>query len=157
MKLSADQIDTKAVAGKTSDGRPVVYVLTKGGLHAFFCKNKEGQLVSIGAAPHRAIARFLAGKKETVDWNDDFAKSESLSKSEDDQFQKLRNLMFVPTFDDPIGPPDVLLVYDIQNSRFEIVKSEDFDRKEYNDTCLVRSCALNRPPVPIFDFVCDDE
>jgi hypothetical protein len=153
MKIAADQIESKAIAGKTDDGRPIVYILTKGGLHAFFCKDKEGHIASIGAAPHKAIARFLAGKKETIKWDSGFEKSEdSLSKSESDQFEKLRTLMFMKSFEQPVGPEDVLVVYDIKNSKFNIMKSEDFNKKEYNDSCLIRSCALNKPPVPIFDY-----
>ena len=103
MKISADQIEDKGIAGKTEDGRPVVYILTKGGLHAFFVKTAEG-IASIGAAPHLAIARFLAGKKEKINWEEGFEKSENLAKSEALQFQKLRKMMFMPSFDKAVGP-----------------------------------------------------
>lgn len=81
MKIDKDQMAETFIAGKTSDGRNVVYVATHGGLHAFFCKDKEGNISAIGAAPHRAISRFLAEKKEPgIKWNEEFNKSENLQK-----------------------------------------------------------------------------
>lgn len=81
MKIDKDQIAETFIAGKTKDGKNIVYVATHGGLHAFFCKDEDGNVSSIGAAPHKAIARFLAEKKEPgIKWNEDFNKSEDLQK-----------------------------------------------------------------------------
>ena len=154
MKISADQIEDKGIAGKTEDGRPVVYILTKGGLHAFFVKTAEG-IASIGAAPHLAIARFLAGKKEKINWEEGFEKSENLAKSEALQFQKLRKMMFMPSFDKAVGPEDLLMVYDLQRSRIDVLKTEDFAYSDYPKSCLVRSCALTEPPVLIEEYAND--
>jgi len=151
MKISADQIEDKAIAGKTEDGRPVVYILTKGGLHAFFVKTPEG-IASIGAAPHLAIARFLAGKKEKINWEDNFQKSESLAKSQDDHFQKLRKMMFMPSFDKPVGPEDIVMVYSLDTARIEVMKSQDFVPSEYSKGTLVRSCALTEPAALIEEY-----
>ena len=94
MKIEQGHIDKREIAGKTEDGRNIVYISTKGGLHSFFCKNKDGEIVSIGAAPHAAIAKFLASKKEPgIQWNEEFSKSESLQKSET-TFDTLRKFMF---------------------------------------------------------------
>jgi hypothetical protein len=151
MRISADQIEDKGIAGKTEDGRPVVYILTKGGLHAFFVKTAEG-IASIGAAPHLAIAKFLAGKKEKINWEEDFTKSEGLAKSEVDQFQKLRKMMFMPSFDKAVGPEDLLMVYNFERMQIDVLKTEDFAESDYAKSCLVRSCALTEPPVLIEEY-----
>src|ERR1051326_2469549 len=96
MKLSADQIEKKTIAGTTKEGNPVVYIATKGGLYAFFTKDEEGNIASIGAAPQRAIAKFLASKKKDIAWKDDFHKSEDLAKSEGELFQRMRSALFTP-------------------------------------------------------------
>lgn len=145
MKIDADQIEKKSIAGQTKDGRNVVYIKTLGGLHIFFCKNQEGKIESIGAAPHRAIAKYLSSKKEDIAWKDDFHKSEDLAKSEIEQFERLRNLVFFPASKDAVGPSDILLVYDTATSKIDIIKSEDFIRTDYDEYCLVRDCSLQHP------------
>lgn len=133
MKITADQIDIKTVAGKTKDGRPVVYIATKGGLHSFFCKDEDDQIVSIGAAPHRAIAKFLAGKKEQIEWDKDFEeKTSNLKKSEEDLFEKLRHVMFmehVRLGDESPKRSDTYLVYNVPRQIIEVMKSEDLENE----------------------------
>jgi len=34
MKINENQVETKLFAGKSGDGSPLVYLVTKGGLHA---------------------------------------------------------------------------------------------------------------------------
>jgi hypothetical protein len=154
MKLTADQIDSKAIAGKTEDGRPVVYVCTRGGLHAFFCKDEDGNTCSIGAAPHKAIAQFLANKKEKIKWEDDFKKSEEdLAKSEADLFMKLRKLMFMPSLTKGELPnaDQNFIVYDTNKSTIEVVNAEDLEDDihagKVDRYALIRDMALSNPPV----------
>ena len=45
------------------DGKPVVELMTSGGLY-MVVTNKAGALDILGTGPHRAVARFLAKKKE---------------------------------------------------------------------------------------------
>src|ERR1700676_1158015 len=98
MKISSDQIDTKSLAGKTGDGDPIVYIASKGGLHAFFYKNKDGNIESLAAAPHKAIAQWMAEQKDPkISWDSDFGKSEDkIAKYERKQFLRMRSLMFSP-------------------------------------------------------------
>jgi hypothetical protein len=151
MKLTADQIDSKAIAGKTTDGRAVVYVSTKGGLHAFFCKDEAGNTCSIGAAPHRAIAQFLAGKKENITWESDFKKAETnLAKSEEAFFQKLRKVMFCPPV--MLGAVDPSLsesfaLYDVAKQTIEVVSKaeleDDIKHGKVDRFALVRDLSLS--------------
>lgn len=146
MKISADQIEHKAIAGKTKDGHPVVYIATKGGLHAFFTKDEDGSISSIGAAPHRAIAKFLAGKKADIEWKEDFHKSEDLEKSEQVLFDRLRKAVF----SQHAGGSEqtgVFMVYDLQKKTIEIMKKtelqEEIKSGQVSKYALVRDTSLN--------------
>jgi hypothetical protein len=151
MKITADQIDSKAIAGKTEDGRAVVYVSTKGGLHAFFCKDESGNTCSIGAAPHRAIAQFLAGKKENITWESDFKKSETnLAKSEEALFHKLRKIMFMaPVVLGSVDPQmsDTFALYDVAKHTIEVISKaeleEDIKHGKVDRFALVRDLSLS--------------
>lgn len=125
MKIEAGHIDKKEVAGKTGDGRNVVYVSTMGGLHTFFCKDEKGDIVSIGAAPHKAIAKFLALKKEpSIKWNEEFSKSESLEKSET-TFSQLRKFMFSDLSLQKSEMSDTYLVYDVRKEEISAMKKNE--------------------------------
>lgn len=69
-------------AGVTSSGSPVIYVLSKGGLHMFLTKN-GGRVEALAAAPHIGIARFFAEKKAGgIEWSPEYMmKSEELNKA----------------------------------------------------------------------------
>lgn len=69
-------------AGVTSSGSPVIYVLSKGGLHMFLTKN-GGRVEALAAAPHIGIARFFAEKKAGgIDWSPNYImKSDQLNKA----------------------------------------------------------------------------
>jgi hypothetical protein len=61
--IESHHIEEKSVVGKnTRNGTPVVYIKTHGGLHCFFA-NMDGVIRCVGAAPHKAIAKFLAEKR----------------------------------------------------------------------------------------------
>lgn len=146
MKISADQIEKKAIAGKTKSGNPVVYIATKGGLHAFFTKDEEGNVASIGAAPHRAIAKFLAGKKHEIEWKDDFHKSEELEKSEEALFQGMRTAVFAP----PQGGTEltgVMIVYDTKKKTIEVMNKSELKEEIKHGTvsgfAFCRDSSLN--------------
>jgi hypothetical protein len=157
MKISNDQIDKKSIAGKTKDGRAVVYIATKGGLHAFFCKDKEeGHIASIGAAPHKAIAKFLASKKEDIEWNKDFDKESSeLNKSEAKLFSKLRKAMFVPSLTSSSSQTGVFLVYDTVNLNISLMSKAEIDEDIKNGYLskylLIRDTSLTSPATPLVD------
>lgn len=157
MKISADQIDKKAIAGQTKDGKPIVYIATRGGLHAFFMKDEDGSISAIGAAPHRAIAKFLAGKKADIEWKEDFHKSEELEKSEEVLFQRLRSAIFSGTTgtDDKSG---IFMVYDVDNKTIEIMKKEVLEEEikegKISKFALVRDTSLSSRVA--FAKDCDD-
>lgn len=136
MKIPPDEIDIKEVAGKTKDGRPVVYIATKGGLHAFFSKDEDGKVAAIGAAPMKAVAKFLAGKKEDVRWNEEFSKSEDLSKSEKGLFDDLRKMMFLPSLPEA-ERSDVYLVYDTSAVTISMIAKSELEEE-------IRTNKINR-------------
>jgi hypothetical protein len=61
MTLNANEVEYKKKIG-TLDGKPVIEVGLKGGLHLVFAAN-GGKFETLGAGPHRAVARFIAQKK----------------------------------------------------------------------------------------------
>lgn len=87
MDLSPQHIAYKKNVG-TMDGNPVMELATTGGLHLIVGVNpKTGKFETLGAGPHRAIARHIAKKraKSKIEWNE-LAKSEDFSP---DTFQDL--------------------------------------------------------------------
>ena len=152
MKINDNQIETKAFAGKAGDGSPLVYLVTKGGLHAIFKKNKDGAIESIAAAPHRGIAQWMAEEKDKeIKWDSDFlSKSdEELVATEQELFDKLRNVFFLPERLGKSTKTDVYMVYDTGNVTIQLTKKEDL-KEELElgltyDYWLVRNFALNEP------------
>lgn len=149
MKISEDQVEHRQIAGHTKAGSPVVYVKTKGGLHAFFSKS-DGEIESMGAAPHRAIAMWLAEKKsEGLKWNEDF-KEGKLKKSETVRFQELRNAFFA--FERPAlaKSEQQYLVYDALAKSFEILTADEL-RRDLNEgkrhNSLIRPTDFSEPVV----------
>lgn len=60
--VTAQHIGSKKRIG-TLDGRPVVELCTTGGLY-MVVTNKNGAVETLGTGPHRAVARYLAKKRE---------------------------------------------------------------------------------------------
>lgn len=60
--ITANHIATKKRIG-TCEGKPVVELMTSGGLY-MVVMNKNGELDTLGTGPHRAVARFIAKKRE---------------------------------------------------------------------------------------------
>ena len=79
--ITKDQIKlSDGHAGVTASGSPVIYILSKGGLHMFLTKNGE-QVEALAAAPHIGIARFFAEKKAGgINWAPDYIMKSDLEK-----------------------------------------------------------------------------
>lgn len=61
MDLRPEEIEYKKRVG-TLAGAPVIEVGLKGGLHLLFT-SRGGKFETLGAGPHRAVARHIAKKK----------------------------------------------------------------------------------------------
>lgn len=129
LNLDAKEVDEKIEAGKTKDGRPVVYIYTKGGLHAFFTrKKKTSDIEPIGIGSHKAVAKWMAEKKEDIKWKGDFAKTEdcpSLIKSTDNKKRLNRLLNNPKVFKDSTDKSDTLIVKDWRSKEIILIKKED--------------------------------
>lgn len=79
--ITKDQIKlSDGHAGVTASGSPVIYILSKGGLHMFLTKNGQ-QIEALAAAPHIGIARFFAEKKAGgINWAPDYIMKSELAK-----------------------------------------------------------------------------
>jgi hypothetical protein len=62
MQISEKHIASKKRIG-TLDGKPVVEVVTSGGLFMVVYQ-KSGTVETLGTGPHRAVARYIAKKRE---------------------------------------------------------------------------------------------
>lgn len=154
MKIDESMIMSKKVVGARSGNRPVVMIVTHGGLYAFFCKNSKNEVETLGMAPHKAIASWMAEKQaRDIEWKDDFSKSEdnmsSLKKSRNDDYLKLREIIFSNTLLKSEMNSDQYLVYDTRNitigvfSKTEIlgmIKSRDVHPESF-----VRNINLSEP------------
>jgi hypothetical protein len=71
MNLDAKQIDGKPRrVGTRGDGDPVLELRTKGGLN-LIVGSRGGRFETLGAGPHRAVARHIAEKHDkSIKWND---------------------------------------------------------------------------------------
>lgn len=156
MKIPPEEIEIKKLAGTSGDGDPVLYVLSKGGLHAFFTKTKD-EVKSLGAAPHRAIATWLAEQHDPkIKWNEEFmAKGEDfvddLQKSEANKFMQLRKALFAPVPDlpEPRYDYDAYLVYGVREKTFSISSAEEvregIEKGEIRRYDMVRHASLMWP------------
>jgi hypothetical protein len=154
MKIEENQIAQKEIVGKTGDGEPVVMILTHGGLYAFFSK-KDKTIESLGMAPHRAIAAWMAEKKDpSIKWKDGFLKSETnkleeLKKSQESQFQRFRKILFSPVLLVKNEPNVNYLIYDTDNVTIGIMHKDDIKAGikagEIGGLCMVRNLNLNEP------------
>lgn len=69
MDIAADQISSKKRVGKIGTS-PVLELATSGGLHLIVCA-RNGKAEVLGTGPHRAVARFIAKKRESkIEWTD---------------------------------------------------------------------------------------
>lgn len=154
MKIDEKSILSKEIVGLTSEGNPVLLVVTHGGLYAFFTK-KEDKIETLSMAPQVAIGAWMAEKKETIKWNDGFLKSEkyqynNLIKSEGEMFKKLRKAMMSPTLNlNCVKEEGYYYIYDTSTFDIGIMHKEDIkwglQKKEISDLCLVRNLTLAEP------------
>ncbi len=70
MQINEAEIEYKKRVGKWG-ASPVIEVGLKGGLHLIFAA-KGGKFETLGAGPHRAVARHIAKKKsdDKIEWTD---------------------------------------------------------------------------------------
>ncbi len=70
MILKPEEVEYKKKVGLLGQA-PVIEVGLRGGLHLIFAA-KGGKFETLGAGPHRAVARYIAGKKTEgkVEWTD---------------------------------------------------------------------------------------
>ena len=74
MDIETKHIQSKKEIG-TLKGKPVIELVTTGGLHLIIAA-KNGKFETLGTGPHRAIARYIAKKKESEIEFNEMAKSE---------------------------------------------------------------------------------
>lgn len=130
MKLDKEHIAKKCTIGKTGDGRPIVYVLTHGGLHACFSKGASGEVETIAAAPHKGIMRYLAEQKDKdIEWNDEAHAIEPFARSEDYAALKKSMLNHSVVPNSSSSTVDLYLVYDPFIQTVEIEKAESIRSK----------------------------
>lgn len=63
MQIQPQEIDYKERIGETDDGSPVMELGLKGGLH-IVCSVRGPKIEYLGVGPHRAVARYLAKKRQ---------------------------------------------------------------------------------------------
>jgi hypothetical protein len=63
MQIQPQEIDYKERIGETDDGNPVMELGLKGGLH-IVCSVRGPKIDYLGVGPHRAVARYLAKKRQ---------------------------------------------------------------------------------------------
>jgi hypothetical protein len=145
MKITENQILSRKVAGHTKEGEPIVYVVTKGGLHAFFKRAEDGNIETLAAAPHKAIGKWLTEQKSKgLTWNET-----DLDKSEDDLFDKLRRMLFAK-LDQPIPNPDEWqILYNPIEKKIGLVQKSDLPELIKSDLSLkyawIRDISLEKP------------
>lgn len=151
MNIKESDIAVRSVAGHTKEGKPIVYIQSHGGLHAVFKRSEDGGIESIAAAPHRAIMKWMAEKKEPgLKWEEDFHKSENLAKSESDMFQRMRSIVFSDPQYPPLDNPEQLcIVYNYDQKTMEIMsKSEIFSNPDSIPTkTIIRDLSMSETPM----------
>lgn len=155
MIIDKSMIASQQLAGKTKQGSPVLYIMTHGGLHGFFTKNKKNEVETLATAPHKAIAAWMSEKKAGgINWDKAFTKSEpelaSLSKSEKTRFDKFRDLLFSNKTTD-LQKSEYYFVYDIKKSVIGLLSEEEIKERVKDNPAsqkgiVVRNASLNEWP-----------
>jgi hypothetical protein len=78
MNIEPKHIASKRRIGTRRSGEPVVEILLKGGLHLVTTIEK-GKPKTIGAGPHRAVARWMAEKNDPDITIEELSKDEQVS------------------------------------------------------------------------------
>jgi len=79
MNVTERHIESKKRIG-TLRGQAVIEVKTTGGLYMVVC-NKSGGIETLGTGPHRAVARFIAQKREPTLVVTELSKSDYLDEA----------------------------------------------------------------------------
>jgi hypothetical protein len=61
--IQPQEIDYREKIGETEDGNPIMELGLKGGLH-IVCSVRGPKIDYLGVGPHRAVARYLAKKRQ---------------------------------------------------------------------------------------------
>lgn len=144
MKIKDTDVEIRKVVGKASDGQPLVYIKTHGGLYMICKKEKDGGIKTISAAPHLAIMKWLAEKEDKdLTWTDGFNDEGEMQKSEGDRFMKLRSLVFSPALSTPLNNPhDAVLLYDVGNKTIEIIQKSELAPQHRSRCHIVRDLSF---------------
>jgi len=155
MKIEENMIASKVVAGKRASGSPVVMIVTHGGLYAFFAKNDKHEIETLGMAPHKGIAAWMAEKKvRDITWEPNFNKSEQteledLKKSHETFASKFKSSLFSAILVKSQAKSNRYMVYDSRSGSMGIMtKSEIQDlinKKGIYEWSFVRNTAFNEP------------
>lgn len=70
VNIKPEEVEYKKKVGRLGNSH-VIEVGLKGGLHLIFAA-RGGSFETLGAGPHRAVARYIAGKKSEskIEWSD---------------------------------------------------------------------------------------
>lgn len=156
MKIDNEMVLKKEIAGKRKDGSPVVMLVTHGGLYAFFSKNENGGIETLGMAPHKAIAAWMSEQKaRDIEWNSGFLKSEktesleNLSKNKQNLYVRLRNLLFSDSLIKNTEKSDYYIIYDTKKINIGIMHKDEIQQKinskEIYRESFVRNINMNEP------------
>jgi hypothetical protein len=151
MDIKPNLVKTKSVAGYDADGKPIVYVLTHGGLHAFFGRTTATGYEALGTGPLREVAKFIAEKRRPgLTWNEEF-----LIKSEDpDRVPKMFMEFFFSKAEPSLGGfaahHNDFIVYHPDHG-FDIVNEQDLKTAGLPSGTLVRRSDLSGPITKVED------
>jgi hypothetical protein len=153
MQIDESHIAYKKEVGKTSKGEPLLYIQSHGGLHAIFKKSKDGSIEAIAASPHLAITKWMAEKAAgKIEWDKDFEENKLTKSEPESQFEKLREIIFLPPLQKSINNNNLMLLYNLDKSTIELLTKDELLKVETEDLCVVRDLALNTPPLLLREF-----
>lgn len=155
MKIDSHMVAKRVVAGKRANGNPVVMIVTHGGLYAFFAKNDKHEVETLGMAPHKAIAAWMAEKKvRDIQWETDFNKNEQndledLRKSHESFSERFKKSLFSNVLVKNNKKLDNYMVYDSKSGSMGLLTKKEIqsliDEKSIYEWSFVRNMAFNEP------------
>ena len=155
MKIDSHMVAKKVVAGKRANGNPVVMIVTHGGLYAFFAKNDAHEIETLGMAPHKGIAAWMAEKKvRDITWESDFNKHEQteledLKKSHESFAERFKKSLFSNVLVKSNNKLKDYLVYDSRSGSMGIMAKGEIqslvDQKAIYEWSFVRNMSFNEP------------
>jgi len=156
MKIDDHMVSIKKTVGSRGNRSPVVMIVTHGGLYAFFSKNNNGDIETLGMAPHKAIAAWMSEKKaRDIKWNEGFIKSEcneldNLKKSKGDSFTRFRNMLFSSTLLKNDTKSEYYIVYDTEKVIIGMMHKNEIQKEidlgNVSKGTIIRNVNLNEKP-----------